>query len=123
MNTLNYDFTSCYVRRGDSLFESGVKPDFSFDYLAVHYDGVGGSYRSTGNEDIELTAAQVQEIEDFITTVVTDTTAQTNLDSEIHLAQTDWYVTRYAETGVAIPQDILDSRAAARAAIVEVSDD
>lgn len=31
-----------------------------------------------------------------------------------YLADTDWYVTRYSETGVAIPQDILDKRAEAR---------
>jgi hypothetical protein len=34
------------------------------------------------------------------------------------LSQTDWYVIRNFETGAAIPQDILDARAAARAAIV-----
>lgn len=123
MNTLNYDFASCYVRRGDSLFESGVKPDFSFDYLALSYSGTGGYFRNTANEDVELTDAQSQEIEDFIAALTADSTAQTNVDSLVHLAETDWYVTRYAETGVAIPQDILDSRAAARAAIVEDSDE
>lgn len=49
-----------------------------------------------------------------------DTLNKTNRD---HLNETDWYVIRHAETGVAIPQDILDSRAAARAAIVEVSNE
>jgi len=35
-----------------------------------------------------------------------------------YLAETDWYVIRNQETGVAIPQDILTARAEARAAIV-----
>lgn len=47
----------------------------------------------------------------------------TNRESLIYLASTDWYVTRRSETGVVIPQDILDARAAARAAIVIVSDE
>ena len=37
-----------------------------------------------------------------------------NEDAREYLASTDWYVTRKAETGVEIPQDILDLRAQAR---------
>ena len=32
-----------------------------------------------------------------------------------YLSKTDWYAARFGETGVAIPQEILDMRAAARA--------
>jgi len=41
-----------------------------------------------------------------------------NIDSLAYLASTDWYVTRQAETGADIPQDILTARAEARASIV-----
>jgi len=41
-----------------------------------------------------------------------------NSDSLAYLASTDWYVTRQAETGADIPQDILTARAEARASIV-----
>ena len=41
-----------------------------------------------------------------------------NSDSLAYLASTDWYVTRQAETGVDIPQDILTARAEARVAII-----
>ena len=41
-----------------------------------------------------------------------------NSESLAYLASTDWYVTRQAETGADIPQDILTARAEARAAIV-----
>lgn len=37
-----------------------------------------------------------------------------------YLYETDWYVTRKAETGKAIPDDVLAKREAARAAIAEV---
>ena len=43
-------------------------------------------------------------------------------DNEKHLsylADTDWYVIRRSDTGVAIPIDIDEARAAARAAIVQ----
>ena len=42
-----------------------------------------------------------------------------NQQSRDYLASTDWYVVRFAETGTAIPQDILDARVAARASIIE----
>ena len=38
-----------------------------------------------------------------------------NFEANELLRSTDWYVTRFAETGVAIPQEVLDMRAAARA--------
>jgi len=41
-----------------------------------------------------------------------------NEDNKAYLSSTDWYITRNAETGVDIPQDILDKRAEAREAIV-----
>lgn len=41
-----------------------------------------------------------------------------NDNARAYLASTDWYVVRFAETGVAIPQDILDARQAARNSIV-----
>ena len=44
--------------------------------------------------------------------------AETNATSQEYLASTDWYITRHAETGVAVPADVTTARAAARAAIV-----
>ena len=43
---------------------------------------------------------------------------QTNQENLAYLASTDWTVIRLQETGVAIPQDILDLRATARLEIV-----
>ena len=47
-------------------------------------------------------------------------TAQEILNNESlgYLASTDWYITRHAETAVAVPDEITTARAAARAAIV-----
>jgi hypothetical protein len=47
-------------------------------------------------------------------------TAQEVLNNESlgYLASTDWYITRHAETAVAVPADVTTARAAARAAIV-----
>lgn len=42
----------------------------------------------------------------------------TNEEARAYLNSTDWYVVRFAETGVAIPQEILDARQAARERIV-----
>lgn len=53
--------------------------------------------------DADLAAAAQQEI---------------NQQARAYLAATDWYVTRFAETGVAIPADITAARTAARASII-----
>ena len=61
------------------------------------------------------------------------TTAMNNLDMEIrakdigneqhlkYLKETDWYVVRKADTGVAIPTDVANKRQAAREAIQKLS--
>ena len=52
--------------------------------------------------------------------VSVELTAQEVLNNESlgYLASTDWYITRHAETGVAVPEEITTARASARAAIV-----
>ena len=44
--------------------------------------------------------------------------ALVNSESLAYLSETDWMVTRQAETGVAIPADVTTARTAARLAIV-----
>ena len=46
--------------------------------------------------------------------------AQSSINSESleYLKSTDWYITRQAESGVAVPDDVTTARAAAREAIV-----
>jgi len=44
--------------------------------------------------------------------------AETNATHQAYLASTDWYITRHAETAVAVPADVTTARATARAAIV-----
>ena len=41
-----------------------------------------------------------------------------NRESQAYLTETDWYLTRKFETGVAVPQEILIKRQEAREAIV-----
>lgn len=42
-----------------------------------------------------------------------------NAESRQFLSQTDWYIIRKVETGIEVPSDVLQARAAARAAVVE----
>lgn len=42
-----------------------------------------------------------------------------NAESLALLASTDWYIIRKQETGVDVPQNVLEQRAAARAAIIK----
>ena len=65
---------------------------------------MGASYDGSTFTNVQPTAEQLQ--------------AETNATSQAYLASTDWYITRHAETGVAVPADVTTARAAARAAIV-----
>jgi len=40
---------------------------------------------------------------------------QAKSEARNYLTSTDWYITRFAETGVAIPKEVIDKRAEARA--------
>ena len=51
--------------------------------------------------------------------IAANTQAETNSESLEYLKSTDWYITRHAETAVAVPADITAARAEARAAIVQ----
>ena len=67
------------------------------------------------NEDmadsaIVLTAEQIEQAEAIIV----------KRRAKQYLADTDWYATRYAETGTAIPEDIAAARAQAR---IDASED
>ena len=50
--------------------------------------------------------------------IAANTQAETNATSQAYLDSTDWYITRHAETAVAVPADVTTARATARAAIV-----
>ena len=50
--------------------------------------------------------------------IAANTQAELNATSQAYLSSTDWYITRHAETAVAVPDEITTARAAARAAIV-----
>ena len=50
--------------------------------------------------------------------IAANTQTELNATSQAYLASTDWYITRHAETAVAVPADVTTARAAARAAIV-----
>ena len=50
--------------------------------------------------------------------IAANTQAELNATSQAYLDSTDWYITRHAETAVAVPADVTTARAAAREAIV-----
>lgn len=56
---------------------------------------------------IKLNKERVSEID----------TERKNAEARKYLAETDWYVTRFAETGVAIPAVIVEARQQARESV------
>ncbi|NBO83509.1 MAG: hypothetical protein EBU75_12025, partial [Betaproteobacteria bacterium] len=68
-----------------------------------------------------MTPDQVQEVASFLAGIEPDEALSLkvaeNQRNRRFLNETDWYVVRLTETGVAVPEDILALRARARAAI------
>ena len=81
-------------------FESDGSQD---SYIPTHLDPIT-EVEADELRKPALTPEQVQQV--------------INDNARAYLASTDWYVVRFAETGVAIPQDILVARQAARDSIV-----
>lgn len=48
---------------------------------------------------------------------------RSNAENLAYLASTDWYIVRQSETGVPVPDDILEARQAARDSIVDIAAD
>lgn len=118
MRALLFETNKCQIFRGDTVLESNMKPEFSFEYNSLMFDFLIDMGKIiVENEIVQLTDAQKEEVNTFIDAVEVDAEAQLNLDSREYLVNTDWYITRRAEIGTAIPMDILAKRAEARAAI------
>jgi hypothetical protein len=108
---------------GEALTNDYVFPS---NLWAIQWNGLTGEAEWTDgpNTPVELDFVQPyidawQLVKDA-QPIPEEPTAQDILNHESlgYLAKTDWYVIRRSDTGVAIPQDILDARASARAAIV-----
>ena len=101
---------------------------FPSNLWAIQWDGSTGHAEWTDGPNTVIEAADVAG---YITAweanapdaeeEVAEPTAQevTNAESIAYLASTDWYASRKADTGEAIPSDIAALRATARAAIIE----
>ena len=118
MRALIFEFNKCQIFRGDTVLESNIKPDFSFEYESLMFDfTIDMGKIILHNEIVMLTTEQREEVNNYIDAVEVNAEAQLNLDSRNYLVETDWYITRKAEIGTEIPMDILAKRAEARAAI------
>ena len=67
-------------------------------------------------EDMPVLERQEPTAEEIANNLV----ASQNYDARKYLAETDWYVTRKAETGKAIPDDIATKRQEARERVREI---
>jgi hypothetical protein len=78
----------------------------------------GEYYRGDTDEQLDLKGVEWLTDEQKADHTATKEQEQINADSLAYLASTDWYVVRQQETGTDIPQEVLDKRAEARAAVV-----
>jgi len=97
---------------------------FSSNLWAIQWDGSSGHAEWTDGPNTDIVAADVDQYIAMWTANAPEPEPSLtdqeiiNDESEAYLKETDWYVSRYAETGVAVPADVTTGRANARAAIV-----
>jgi hypothetical protein len=121
MNQFEYLEGVSSLVKNNTLVHSDTKPVFSFEYDSLFYNeyvGVSG-FKLDGVKS-DMTTSQIAEVESFIDSASVEADPLV-LQNSVHcnyLASTDWYVVRQAETGKAIPADVLELRAAARLAVV-----
>lgn len=111
------------LMKGDQPFLSSLRPTFSFQYSSIQFSASEKSY-FFNNEKYEMTPEQIAEVDAYIASVDPDPeiTAQVviNIESKKYLARTDWYVIRFLESGVPIPEDVAQARADARERVVHL---
>lgn len=124
INTLIYSNNIAVAELSGKRVTSNLKPTFSFDYDELQYHQTNKGYVFQNNWS-DLNAEQELEINNFLEDIVVDDVlggkVSSNMENVKYLYDTDWYITRNTETGIAIPADILEKRAAARLAIEDLS--
>lgn len=68
-----------------------------------------------------VTGYDTEEVDGIVNTKLTPEQIQENINAEArqYLQSTDWYVVRFYETGVAIPEDIKEERQRQRELVVD----
>lgn len=111
------------IEKDGKRLEAFIKPEFSFDYDSIQFHAHSKGYvlneqwtSFTPEQEAELTAyIQANDEDPEIGPQI-----RTNIEAQQYLYDTDWYVVRKFETGVAIPQEVLIKRQEARDLIVKV---
>jgi hypothetical protein len=92
---------------GPTEFIKIEHPDGSVEYLASNADELIALSKEAEKNSIRLELTPEQVAESILN--------QQKYEARQYLASTDWYAARLAETGTAIPADVLAQRQQARA--------
>ncbi len=117
------EFGVTYVTSEKRVLKSESKPQMSFDYEILTYSPQEKTvYQNFSKRD--LSQQEQEEVVRYIETIQEDAelTRQMakNMQAKQYLNNTDWYVIRYLEKGIAIPEEISFNRENAREAISRV---
>jgi len=116
MNTFIHQNGLSLIEKDGKRLEAFMKPDFSFQYDEIQFHENTQGYVLNDNW-LKLTPEQAQELKDYIETQEEHPQGKVNFESMMYLQETDWYLIRKAETGAAVPQEVLIKRQEAREAI------
>lgn len=106
-----------YVTTDNRILKSQSRPHMSFDYTVLTYSADEKTvYHDYSKRD--LTQEEREEVLRYITEIQEnpDLTRQMamNMQAKAYLNNTDWYVTRFIEKGIPIPENIQLQRQNAR---------
>ena len=95
----------------------------SYDYRQGEVGGDGLYWLDSENKTYTLvesvsTGLQAKVDAEVALALAIENQRLLNIESLAYLASTDWYVTRFTESGVAVPADVTQARTDARLAVV-----
>jgi|TARA_B110000879_G_C11170302_1_gene513248 hypothetical protein len=101
----------------NQVLRSNARPPMSFDYEIITFTSTEKT-RFWQLDKVNLTDEQCAEVQRHIDSIQVNTELTNELTQNHQarkiLAQTDWYVLRFLETGTPVPDNITDMRRQAR---------
>lgn len=123
MNTFVHMNGLSLIEKDGKRLEAFIKPEFSFEYDSIQFHEQSKGF-VLDDQWNAFTPEQEQELAAYIASQNEDPVAgpqiRANIEAQMYLDQTDWYVVRKFETGKAIPQEVLVQRQEARDMIKQV---
>lgn len=106
------------IEENDNIDENFIPPAVT-RFVEIHHEDGSVEYRAENIDELNALGAEADARRTNVIELTDEQVAESILnqqknDAREYLKSTDWYAARLAETGTAIPADVLEKRQTAR---------